>query len=78
MELTKESMQAAREYFAKNALQCIADVQNGTVRVNDPDAYFAYCRQRHDDTLAGKNDHTFTLRQYAYYLQTGVCVPLLA
>lgn len=77
MNITPESMQAAREWFAANALACIAEVSSGAVRVNDPESYFAWRMQQHDDALAGKDDHTFTMRQMAWYIQTGECVALL-
>lgn len=75
--LKPESIQAARQWFADNALACIAEVKSGAVRVNDPDAYFAQCMRRHDDALAGKNDHTFALLQRAHYIQFGECPALL-
>ena len=77
VELSAESMQKAREWYAENALACIAEVENGSVRVNDKEAYFSSCMQRHADSLAGKNDHTFAFLQRAYYIQTGESVALL-
>ncbi|MDR6455478.1 hypothetical protein [Variovorax paradoxus] len=75
--LTAEAIQTTREWFAQNALDCIAEVQSGAVRVNDPEAYFAECRKRREEHLAGKWDHTFTFRQRAYAHQTGEWVALL-
>lgn len=76
--LTTESIRLARQWFADNALACIAEVQSGKVKVNDPEKYFASCRQRAEDVLAGKGDHTFAFRQRAYWIQTGECVPFMA
>lgn len=75
--LTPESIQAARNWFAANALACIAEVKEGRVVVNDPERYFADCRARHDAVLRGESDHTFALLQRAHYLQTGEMRPLL-
>ena len=75
--ITEESMQVARQWFADNALACIAEVKSGAVRVNDPEVYFAQCLRRHDVALAGKSDHTFALRQRAWLIQTGECRALL-
>lgn len=75
--LTAESIQAARQYFADNELACIKEVCSGKVRVNDIDDYFTWCLQRRADYLAGRNDHTFTLLQYAHYIQTGEMRALL-
>lgn len=75
--LTQESIQAARQWFADNALACIAEAREGAVKVNDPEAYYLECRQRHEDALAGKYDHTFTFVQRAHFIQTGEMRALL-
>lgn len=75
--ITPESIQAARQWFAANALACIAEVKEGRVTVNDPEAYFADCRARHDAVLRGESDRTFALLQRAHYIQTGICPALL-
>jgi hypothetical protein len=71
------TIQATRQWYADNALACIAEVRSGAVRVNDPEGYFLECRQRHADALAGKWDHTWAFRQQAHFIQTGESVPLL-
>lgn len=75
--LSPKAIQAARQWFADNALACIAEVESGAVRVNDRAAYFARRHQDHADYLAGKRDHTFTLRQRAHFIQYGEMVALL-
>jgi hypothetical protein len=75
--ITANSIQLTRQWFANNALACIAEVESGKVRVNERDRYFANCRQRAADALAGKGDHTFAFRQRAYYIQTGKCLPFM-
>lgn len=77
VELTAETVQKAREWFAANARACIADAQLGAFRVNDLPRYVAEREQYAVDALAGAYDHTFTFRQLAYWLQTGECVALL-
>lgn len=73
-----EHIEATRQWFADNALACIAEVESGEVKVNDPGAYFEWRRQERADALAGKFDHTFAFRQRAHQRLTGVCVPFFA
>lgn len=75
--IAPESMQAARQYYADNAQACIDDAVSGRVFVNDLPGYIIRTQQAAADDLAGKNDHTFTMRQRAYSIQTGKCVALL-
>ena len=77
-KLTPASVQAVREWYAENALACIAEVGSGEVRVNDTARYIADCRARREAALAGEYDHTFAFWQRAYLIQTGECVPLLS
>lgn len=78
MHLSDETIKATRQWFHDNALACIAEVKSGAVRVNNPEKYFEQCERRAADALQGKGDHTFTFQQRAYFIQTGVCVPLLS
>lgn len=77
VEITAEANQAARQWYADNALACIANVESGAVRVNDPETYRAWRMQSHDDALAGKHDHTLAHIQRAHYIQTGESIALL-
>ncbi len=77
MNLTPETIQQTRQWYADNAMACIAEVQEGRVRVNNPESYFARCLQDRADAMAGKFDHSFAFRQRAHYFQTGECVPIL-
>ena len=76
--LTESTIQATREWFAANALACIAEAVSGEVFVNDLPAYIEWRMESHAESLAGKWDHTFTFLQRAHYLQTGECVSLLS
>jgi DNA-binding transcriptional regulator YdaS (Cro superfamily) len=76
-ELTEQSMQQAREWFAANAQTCIDDAVAGLVLVNDIRTYIKWQQILKDDTLAGSYDHTLTFLQKAYWIQTGECVALL-
>jgi hypothetical protein len=78
VDLTPETMQATREWYAENARQCIAEAESGAVRVNDLPSYVAWREQAIADSLAGKGDHTFAFLQRAHFIQTGECVPLLS
>jgi hypothetical protein len=76
--LTQDSIQKARQWFAANSQVCIDEVQNGAVRVNYPEKYFAKCRQNIVDALEGRYDNTFAFWQRAYCIQTGECIPLFS
>jgi hypothetical protein len=73
----KELIVKTREHFAEIERKCIEEAISGKVRVNDLPRYIEWCEQNIVDHLAGKNDHTFTFRQYAHWLKTGDCVPFL-
>lgn len=75
--ITPESMQAAREWFAQNSIDCIFECASGEVFCNDFEKLCEWQMESYADVLAGKQDHTFALLQMAYFIQTGVCVPLL-
>lgn len=77
VELTAESMQATRQWFADNSQACIEAALSGEDRVNDLDGYVAWRRQAIADSLAGKGDHTVAFLQRAYFIQTGESVALL-
>lgn len=75
--LTAESIQAAREWFAENSLECARMAKAGELYVNDMECYVEYCEKCAEDVLAGRGDMTFALWQRAYYIQTGESVALL-
>ena len=75
--IDEQAIIETRAHFADLCLRCIEDAQTGETRVNDLDRYVEQQTRSRIATLAGENDHTFTHRQYAHYLQTGVCVALL-
>ncbi len=77
VELTQETTQQTRQWFADNAMLCIADVKNGITKVNDKQDYFLWCYERAAQALHGDIDHTFTFLQRAYFFQTGECIALL-
>lgn len=75
--LTDETIQKTRQWYANNAQMCIDEAVSGEVKVNDLPKYIEWRKQSAADSLAGKSDHTFAFIQMAYYLQTGISVPLL-
>lgn len=77
VELTEETIIKTREWFAQNCLDCIEEAESGEVSVNDLDEYRKWRLQSREDDLSGKNDHTVTFLQRAYFIQTGECVALL-
>jgi hypothetical protein len=79
-----QAINAARKWFADNALACAMAahsrsdsvvLQNGEFYVNDLDNYRDGQQRLASEYLAGMYDHTFTILQMAY--QTGACVALL-
>jgi hypothetical protein len=78
IELTPETLQATREHFADIGRRCIEGATAGEFFVNDLSSYVAGEREKIADSLAGKNDHTFTFLQRAHWIQTGECLPLFA
>lgn len=77
VEITPETVQATRQWFADNAAACTAEAESGAVRVNDLPAYREYNERRAREALAGEYDRSFTFRQRAYWLQTGDNGPAL-
>lgn len=76
-KITQESILKAREWFADNCDDCIAEAVNGDVFVNDLQSYIIWREKEKAEVLAGKHDHTFTFMQKAHYIQTGESVALL-
>lgn len=66
-----------RQHFAQICNDCIAGAINGEWKVNDLSSYIIWQTDMLARTLAGQYDHTFTHLQFAHFLATGECVPLL-
>lgn len=77
MILTIETTIKTRKWFIDNDQRCIDEALNGSVKVNDIDAYVAWCRKRSADTQAGLNDHTVTFIQRGIYIQSGEMIGIL-
>lgn len=77
-ELTEQTMQETRQFFADNKDACIAEVLSGAVKVNNNESYFKWMLEMKAEALCGGQDHIFTFLQRAYYIQTGECIALLA
>jgi len=78
IEITQETIQATREWFAENARACIAGAESGEYFVNDLSKYRKGKRRCEREALNGDYDYSLTFVQRALYIQTGECVPLLA
>lgn len=78
VEITEESIQKTRQWFADNAQACIDQAREGVFKVNDLPRYVEWHAERMRDSLAGKGDHTLTFIQRALYIQTGESVPMLS
>jgi hypothetical protein len=76
--LTPETIQATRQWYADNAQACIAEAESGEVFVNDLPSYIAWRKESAADSLAGKYDHSLSFLQRAYFIQTGISVPILS
>lgn len=81
IQITKESIQACRQWFIDNQQACIDGALDGTLglasHVNVTE-YIEACRLKQDAIENGESDHTFTFMQRAYYIQTGESVALLS
>jgi hypothetical protein len=77
VELTAESIQKTREWFADNAQGCIDEVINGEVEVNDIESYIQWRKESINEALKGGYDHTLSFLQRAHTIQTGECIALL-
>ncbi|MNX51458.1 hypothetical protein D3C86_821180 [compost metagenome] len=77
VELTEETIKKTRKWFADNAIACIEEVKNGSVKVNDQESYFAWREKEAQESLNGDYDNTVTFLQRAYFFQTGESVALL-
>ena len=77
IEITNETIQATRKWFADNAQACIDGATNSEWKVNDLPEYIAFQKRNIEASLRGDYDHTFTFVQKAIYIQTGQSVPLL-
>lgn len=69
--ITQETVIKTRQWFAENAQACIDEAISGKVCVNDLPLYVKQMEKRKAESISGKNDHTFTFRQKAVYIQTG-------
>ncbi|QWU14401.1 hypothetical protein KP014_21065 [Paenibacillus sophorae] len=77
VELSAESIQKAREWFADNAQGCINEVVSGEVKVNDIESYIQWRKESIAEALDGCYDYTLAFLQKAHTIQTGECVALL-
>lgn len=80
VEITQETTQTTRQWFAENARACVGEVLSGEVILPAHVDFEEYKSQREKyarSALAGEFDHTFTFMQRAYYIQTGESVALL-
>jgi len=76
-ELTEESMQATRQWFHDNAMQCAEDIRSGETKVDAPEAAIEWYEGLARANLRGGFEHSFTFLQHAYFIQTGESVALL-
>lgn len=76
-DITTETINQTRNHFAQISENCIQGALNKEFHVNDVAQYIQWKTNSKKDYLSGKCDHTFTFLQYAYYIQTGECIPLL-
>ncbi|UXM89251.1 hypothetical protein QNK06_11275 [Bacillus subtilis] len=77
VQITEESIQKTRKWFADNAIACIEEVKSGKVYVNDHEYYFAWRKKEAKEYMEGRHDHTIAFFQRAYFIQTGESVALL-
>jgi len=78
VEITPQTIQQARQWYADNAHACIEGAKSGKYRVNDLTRYIEQQERRAAESLSGAGDNTLAFVQMALYLQTGQSVPLLS
>lgn len=80
-KLTDVSIQAARQWFAKNCMACAEAARqslvSGQFYCNDPESYIIKKEQEAENWLNGDIKMTFTFWQRAYFIQTGESVAFL-
>lgn len=77
VQLTEESIQKTRKWFADNAIACIEEVKSGEVYVNDREYYFKWREKEAKEYMEGKHDHVLAFLQRAHFIQTGESIALL-
>lgn len=75
IELTEDTIQQARQYFAELYLQRIENIKKGNYINYNEDMEKAI--KGYEDVLAGKYDCNSNFVQYAIFVQTGIYYPLL-
>ncbi|APC44287.1 hypothetical protein [Pseudoalteromonas phage PH357] len=75
--LTKDDINKASEWYAKNAQACIDEAVKGDVFVNDLDSYVKSCEQDIENYETGNFKPWLGFWQQALYLKTGECVSIL-
>lgn len=75
--LTPETIDATWKSYADLERACAAGAKSGEFRVNDLDAYLKDCEARAVAYDAHEGRMSLSFIQRAYFIQTGVSVPLL-
>lgn len=75
--LNSESVQAARQFFADNCDQVIAEAKAGIIKCNNLDDLIEWQSDVKGMSLRGEYDHSLMHMQRAYFIQTGKDVALL-
>lgn len=79
-DLTPETIQVTRQWFADNADACVREAEDGTAPLASHyplEKYRALQETAKQHALTGCIDRTFTFLQRAYFIQTGESVALL-
>jgi len=76
--ITDETIQLTRDWFSQNARNVVSNTTIGKDKPNEPDRWIAYWRQREQDVINGKFDHSIAFIQRAIFIQTGGSVPMFS
>ena len=72
----EDAIRLTRLHFVRLNLDLARDAKRGLFpKHNDPIKMSDHFRSEAKATLSGRDDDTFTFRQYAHFLMTGNCVP---
>jgi hypothetical protein len=77
VQLTPESISAARQWYADHWRALQRDAESGSKRVNDLASYRAWCERAAEQALDTEARPSFAMLQRAHFIQTGDSVGLL-
>jgi hypothetical protein len=75
--ITSKTIKETCEWYADNALKCIAEVKDERITVNNPEQYIARYQTKHENYKSGDFEPWLGFWQQAVYLQTNESIPMM-